>query len=309
MHAKMLSALLSAAFLTATLAGCQSPAPKASTAPDTKAESKTTVFASTDVWGSVAKAVLKDAGKVELSIAGEDMNPHSYEPSVKDKQRVSHSQVALLNGGGYDDWALKLLDAAQPKPTLLNAFDISGIKCLATNPNCPINEHVFYDLATVDRVASQLADVLGQSDTKHAATFVANAKAFHLEIEKLRKRTETIEEEKGKWNFIATEPVANYLLRLAGGNDKTPAGYVEQSETQAGPSVKVQAEMKSLVSRDKINLLVVNSQTEDPLALQLQESAKTAGIPVLKVSETLTGATDYVSWLHELLDRVEKTLE
>ncbi|MDD7542347.1 MAG: zinc ABC transporter substrate-binding protein [Mobiluncus porci] len=350
MKFKSAGALVSAAFLTAGLSGCATNSGASGGAAKAEADNagKPIVYTSTDVWASVAKAVTGDLAEVKTSIDQPNQDPHSYEVSVKDKQLVNDASVVIVNGGGYDDWAIQLADSAKAKPVVLNAVEISGIDCEtaeedahehgddeehagetdehdheneATEKNddhaedahaghhhCAVNEHVFYDLDTVSDVAEKLAESLGKTDKTNAKAYRTNAKAFEAKLDALEEKADAIEE-RGEKHSLATEPLANYLLEDAGVHDITPAAYVEQSETESGPSVKTQAETKALLTQGKVDVLLVNAQTEDPVSKALQEEAKAKGIPLVTMNETLAGASDYVSWIGDALDQLDAALK
>lgn len=334
MKLKTVGALFGAAALAVSMTAC-------STANDTQtkdaagdaAADKPTVYASTDVWASVAKAVVGDKADVITSIDQPNLDPHSYEASVKDKKLVNQASVVIVNGGGYDDWALQLAKSADKKPTVLNAVELAGIDCGDAegheheeahehedahegeqgheehhHHHCSVNEHVFYDLHAVSEVAKAVANTMSQADGKHAAAYQDAAKAFQGKLDDLESQAENIKA-RGEKHSLATEPLANYLLEDAGIQDLTPEEYVEQSETESGPSVKTQADTKALITEGKVDVLLVNSQTEDPVSQALQDAAKEKGIPVVKLTETLAGASDYVSWIGAALDQIDKALK
>ncbi|WP_311496691.1 metal ABC transporter solute-binding protein, Zn/Mn family [uncultured Mobiluncus sp.] len=365
MKLKTVGALFGAAALAVSMTAC-------STANDTQtkdtggdaAADKPTVYASTDVWASVAKAVVGDKADVITSIDQPNLDPHSYEASVKDKKLVNQASVVIVNGGGYDDWALQLAKSADNKPTVLNAVELAGIDCGDAeghdhedghehedshehedahkhedahehedghehehehegeeaheheheghhhhhHHHCSVNEHVFYDLHAVSEVAKAVANTMSQTDGDNAAAYQDAAKAFQSKLDELESQAENIKA-RGEKHSLATEPLANYLLEDAGIHDLTPEEYVEQSETESGPSVKTQADTKALITEGKVDVLLVNSQTEDPVSQALQDAAGTKGIPVVTLTETLAGASDYVSWIGTALEQIDKALK
>ena len=362
MKLKTVGALFGAAALAVSMSAC-STANDAQTkdAAGDAAAGKPTVYASTDVWASVAKAVVGDKADVITSIDQPNLDPHSYEASVKDKKLVNQASVVIVNGGGYDDWALQLAKSANKKPTVLNAVELAGIDCGEEahehehegeeahehehehehegeeahehehehehegeeaheheheheghhhhhHHHCSVNEHVFYDLHAVSEVAKAVANTMSQADGDNAEAYQEGVKAFQDQLEKLEAQAETIKA-RGHKHSLATEPLANYLLEDAGIHDLTPEEYVEQSETESGPSVKTQADTKALITEGKVDVLLVNSQTEDPVSKTLQEAAEAKGIPVVTLTETLAGASDYVSWIGSALDQLDKALQ
>ena len=62
-------------------------------------------------------------------IVNPSTDPHSYEPTAADGVAFARSQMAIVNGIGYDAWASKLI-AANPSElrAVLNVGDLLGLK-------------------------------------------------------------------------------------------------------------------------------------------------------------------------------------
>jgi zinc/manganese transport system substrate-binding protein len=55
-------------------------------------------------------------------------------------------------------------------------------------------------------------------------------------------------------------------------------------------------------------VLLVNPQTSTPAISGLQDAARSAGIPVTQVTETLPDGTDYLSWQRNTVSQLEAAL-
>lgn len=285
--------------LTLALGGCSGQADKQSET-SSGASEKITVFASTNVWGSIASKVGGDRVEVTSAVNRPDQDPHDYEATAQDKLTVNKSGIVLVNGGGYDDWASKLAESAPKKPTVLDAVKISGLKPAGEGE---FNEHVFYSMATAKKVAHAISEELAKLDQANKATFEANASAFDKDLDKV------LADAKGKvkpgGRAVATEPVAGYLLEDLGIQNVTPEEFVEQSETDAGPSVQVTDKTITLITGKQATLLILNPQTEDDVSKKLLSAAQSAKIPVVKVPETFgEGVTDYTTWIRTAADQL-----
>ena len=74
---------------------------------------KLQVVAAENFWGSIASAARRQQGRGESIIVNPNTDPHSYEPTASDGVALAKSQMAIVNGIGYDAWASKLI-AANP---------------------------------------------------------------------------------------------------------------------------------------------------------------------------------------------------
>lgn len=258
-----------------------------------------TVYASTNVWGSVAEAIGGKQVTVVTGIEKSDQDPHDYEASAHDKLNVSKAALAIVNGGGYDDWALQLVNSVKNPPKLLNAVEISGLKPKGQDE---FNEHVFYSLPSVKKVAHAIAVALSEKYPKDKALFTAREKTFAKQIDQLEKEAAQIGAGK-HLKAVFTEPVVGYLLESMNIENITPEEYVEQSETEAGPSAKALLDTVNLLKDKKASLLVLNAQTEDGASDALNRAAVAAKIPVVRVYETFpNGVKSYVQFIQQALN-------
>lgn len=302
-----------------------------------------TVYATTNVWGSVAKAVGGDKVNVIVGVDDLSQDPHDYQATATDKLNITKSAVMLVNGGGYDDWGMSLAESVSHKPVVINAVALSGLSPNTDNaadesagehqhdtqhetktahpqpsdhPHVPseghsevhshshgdFNEHVFFSLDTAKKVAEAVNKQLAATSPANQAIYAKNTQQFIQQIDALKVKAQQIGQQKAITAF-ATEPVIGYLLADMGIKDVTPKAYVVQSETDAGVSVKVLNDSKSLLSNKQVGLLVVNAQTEDATSKQLIILAKASTVPVVAVYETLPdGVTSYTQFIEKTLD-------
>lgn len=299
-----------------------------------------TIYATTNVWGSVAKAVGGDKVNVIVGVNELSQDPHDYQATATDKLNITKSAVMLVNGGGYDDWGMSLAESVSHKPVVINAVALSGLSPNTDNaadepaseqhqheiktahpqpsdhPHVPsevhsevhshshgdFNEHVFFSLDTAKKVAEAVNKQLAATSPANQAIYAKNTQHFIQQIDALKVKAQQIGQQKAITAF-ATEPVIGYLLADMGIKDVTPKAYAVQSETDAGVSVKVLNDSKSLLSNKQVGLLVVNAQTEDATSKQLITLAKASTVPVVAVYETLPdGVTSYTQFIEKTLD-------
>lgn len=271
-------AAVTAAALTA--AGCA--------AASTPSDGRIPVVASTDAWGSVVSAIGGDRVKVTSLIDGPAVDPHSYESKASDGLDVSESKLFVYNGGGYDAFADDLAKQGDGVATI-NAFSLHRAK------DSDDNEHVWYDLPTVRRVAAAIADQLSTVDSKGAKTYRANLKRFDDGLAKESAKAGKIAKDH---TVIATEPVAHYLLREAGLADATPEQFVKAIEDETDVPAAVQHQVLELIDQRRVDAVINNPQTSDVITGKVVDEAKKNHIPVVDVTETLPdGVHGYLPWI------------
>lgn len=295
--------LVGAALLAAVLAAAGCGSTSGGSDAGRTADGKIKVAASTDVWGSVARAVGGDAVSVTAIIDNPKKDPHSYDFTPEDVTKVAGAKLAIYNGQAYDQkFADTLTKVGGPSITALNAFAVSGKPADA-------NEHVFYDLATVKKVADETARDLGTIQPARQAEFTKNSKDFDAKLDGLLANAQQLAAAHPAAKAIVTEPVADYLLTTAGIADATPKDFAAAVEKDSDIPPAAQAETTGLLSAKQVNALVNNAQTETRVSAQLKRTATTAGVPVVDVTETFPeGTTDYVSWMGKNLDGLRAAL-
>jgi zinc/manganese transport system substrate-binding protein len=265
----------------ATVTGCASGGPEHPGA--------VAVVASTEVWGSVARAVAGGHIPVKSILTGANADPHSYQATPADAAALADADLVVYNGGGYDPWVDKVL-AGHPGIHAVDAYTFLGP--LSEAPD----EHVFYNLTVAKAVALTVAERLAIIDPPNSADYRANAAGFGRSADAIANSERAIASSYPAAGVIATEPVVHYLLTAAGLINRTPAGFAAANENDADPAPADMASALDLINNRQVAALLVNPQTATAATADLQAAARHAGVPVTEVSETLPSGSDYLSW-------------
>ena len=279
------------------------------------------VVASTSVYGSLAEQVLGDRGSVTSIIDSAAQDPHSYEASARDKLTLSKANVVVMNGGGYDDFAVKIVDSLDPKPCTVLAVEDdhaghdlgaeeseAGADDHAGHDHSAGNEHVWYELETMQEVVKDIGIALGEQDPAGAADFTQRAEELSSTLGGLREQVATLaKQSKGK-TFLMTEPVPQALLEDAGLSNATPDGLAEAIEEgdEIAPLVFKQA--TDLLKAGKVSVFAFNQQTADTQTQALRAAAEAGGVPVLDVTETLPAGENYQQWMESNIKNLAEAL-
>ncbi len=260
------------------------------------------VVASTDVWGSVARAVAGGHLAVKSILTGAASDPHSYQASPVDAAMIADSSLLIYNGGGYDPWVDNVL-ANHPAINAIDAYPLLG-----TDAARPPDEHVFYNLHVAKSVAATIAERLAIIDPAHAAEYRTNAVEFGRNADAIGDSEHAIGAEHPAVGVIATEPVVHYLLAASGLVNCTPAAFAQANENDSDPAPADLASVLTLIDRREVAALLVNPQTATATTAGLQAAAHRAGVPVAEVSETMPIDTDYLTWQRNTVDQLAAAL-
>jgi len=298
-----------------------------------------TVVASTSAYGDIVKQVAGDSVTVESIINRASQDPHSYEATPQDKLTLSHADLIVANGGGYDTFIDTLTqDLGTDPSSIITAVDLSpsvdadeaghegeaghdgethGAEETESghddghegHDHASFNEHVWYDLPTASAVATEVAHRLGELKPDEAATFTANAQKFTTGVDGLEDKLDQLTQDGQGREFAMTEPVPYYLLTAAGLADGTPEGFSDAIEAGRDVSPLILNELDDKLSSGKISLLAYNPQTSGPQTETVRRHAETAGVPVVEFTETLPQGSDYLAWMGSNIDAIDQALQ
>lgn len=284
------------------------------------------VVTSTNVYGDIVREIGGDRVNVKALITKAGQDPHSYEATTQDKLAVSKAKLVVENGGGYDDFIQKLADDSNlGHDSIISAVEVSGLApeeepAAGTGSTAEeegdghsddhgsFNEHVWYSLDAMTRLADAVEAKLAALEPDSAPTFQANAAAFKQEISGLNAQVTGLASSAAQAPVAVTEPVPLYLLEAAGLVNKTPADYTAAIEEDSDVPPAALKEATELAGSKDIKFLAYNTQTEGPQTQALKKAAEAAGVPVLDFSETLPDGKTYVQWMSANVDSIEQAL-
>lgn len=305
---------------------------------DASADGSITVVTTTSVYADVVEQVAGDNVEVVPVIDSPAQDPHSYEATPQDRLTVEDADLVVLNGGGYDAFMEDLAEEAGAP--VVNAVEVSGLEGSEeghdhdhdhadeehshegedhateeaghshdeeghSHDHGSFNEHVWYDLDSVTKTADAVAEELGVLDGENSQTYQDNAEAFGGEVEGLHERVSGLGLE---GDYVATEPVAGYLLEDAGLHDVTPTEFTVAVEDGTDAAPLVYDEVRTLVEDEQVQLLAYNEQTSTGQSQDLRTVAEQAGLPVVSFSENLPEDTGYLDWMSGNIDNLEQAM-
>ncbi len=289
-----MKALALLAVLMAGLAGC-APAHRGSGLQVVAAES---------FWGSIAAQLGGDRATVSSIVSSPAIDPHSYEPTTSDARKLAVSEVAIVNGIGYDRWASQLL-AASPSSgrVVVDAGKVLGLGDGA-------NPHQWYSPSSVRRIIAAIAAALRRADPKDAAYFDARRRAF--ETRSLSHYDTLLAGIRARYAGTPvgySESIFEPLGTSLGLTLLTPTGFARSVAEGTEVSAADKTEVERQIAGHQIAVWVFNSQNVTPEVDQLTALARSEGIPVVTVTETLSpeGST-FQAWQSRQLEQLAAAL-
>jgi zinc/manganese transport system substrate-binding protein len=231
-------------------------------------------------------------------------DPHSYEATPADARALATSQLAIVNGVGYDPWAPKLLQANPASGRMvLTVGDLFGLKG-GDNP------HRWYDPANVQRVADAITADLKKLDPKDASYFdIQRGLFFTKGLAQYRRLIASIRSRYAGVPVGASESIFALLSPSLGLKLLTPPSFMKAISEGAEPTAQDTATAQKQIASHQIKVWIYNSQNTTPAIGRLDSMARAAHIPIATVTETLTPATaSFEQWQTGQLQGIAKAL-
>jgi zinc/manganese transport system substrate-binding protein len=230
-------------------------------------------------------------------------DPHEYEANPQTAKLVADAKLVIVNGLGYDSFMDKLLGAStKPDRVVLNVQDI--LKRADDD-----NAHVWYDPATMPKVADAATAALSTLDPQNASYFAAQKAKYIAALRQIDDRIAALKAKYGGAPVAFTEPVAEYQADAIGLAVLTPVGFMTAIEQGIDPAPADVAAERDLLTGKRVKALLYNSQVTSPLTKEIYDLAVTSGVPVLGVAETIPPQfKTYQEWMLSQLAELETAL-
>src|ERR1700733_9384621 len=231
-------------------------------------------------------------------------DPHTFEASIAVAREVGSAQLIVQNGLGYDGF-MNTIESAVPS----SARTVIDVQRLLGLPDSTANPHLWYDPATMPKVAGAIAAALSDVQPSHAAYFKANAAAFTASLKPLDAAIASFTAAYPGARVAVTEPVADYLLTALGAANLTPWTFQADIMNGVDPSPQDVAAERSLFAGHKVKVFLYNQQVTDPLTESLIALADQNHIPVVGVYETMPApGYNYQSWMLTEVQDLQKAV-
>ena len=258
------------------------------------------VVASVNQWGTVAKTLGGGNVNVTSIINSTNVDAHDYEPTTSDIAKLQKAQVIIVNGAGYDAWAVKAAQSA--KATVVNAAEVGGVKD-GDNP------HVWFSADVRKAVAQAITEAYEQADAAKKSDFDKLHDQWKSEENNVESKIAEVKQKSDGLAYAATESVASYLAEDMGLTDATQSGYARATENESEPTPTDIRQFADALKSGEIKLLIVNTQEESELTSKITDAAKSASVPMVELTEQMPERYDSLTaWMEGLVDAFSQVI-
>ena len=269
----------------------------------TKPSSKLQIVAAENFWGSLIQQLAGNQAQVFTIVTDPNADPHEFESTTKDAIAVSNANFVIVNGAGYDDWALKLISAnSNPNQEVLNIANLVGAS-VGSNP------HFWYDPTYVaDAVRQMYADLisLNQSETGY---FTQQYESLNASLDSYYQSINQIKQQFAGTEVASTESIFVYLANATGLNLVSPSAFMEAVSEGNDPPAQSIVQFQQQLESGKVKMLVYNSQTVTPITEEMESTATQNNVSLVAITETVVPPTTlFQDWMNSELISIQNAL-
>lgn len=241
------------------------------------------IVAAENFWGSLISQLGGTHVQVLSIVSDPNADPHEYESNTVDAQAIANANFVIVNGAGYDDWALKIISASNnPNQKVLNVADLLGKKD-GDNP------HFWYSPVYVNETVNKMYSYLVSIDPSNTAYYTQQYTSLNASLGQYNSRIDEIKQQFHGARVAATESIFVYLANATGLDLISPPEFMEAvAEGNDPPAQSVVQFQQQLQGQDgNVTMLVYNEQTVTPLTQSMKALAAKQDIPIVGVTETI----------------------
>lgn len=239
------------------------------------------IVAAENFWGSLVSQLAGNCGNVTSIVTDPNADPHEYESSTADARDIANARFVIVNGVGYDDWALKLISASNSSnQTVLNVANLLGVSN-GSNP------HLWYDPTYVNKTVKQMYLDLVQIDPSHAAYYKQQYANLTASLAGYNSRIVQIRQQFGGTKVASTESIFVYLANATGLDLVSPPAFMDAVAEGTDPPAQSVVEFQNQLENGSVSVLVYNEQTVTPLTTQMKQIAVQNNVTIVGVTETI----------------------
>ena len=269
--------------------------------------SKIQVVSGENFWGSLISQLGGTHVQVLSIVSDPNADPHEYETSSVDAQAIATASLVVVNGAGYDDWALRLISASNnPSRTVLNVANLIG-KQLGDNP------HFWYSPTYVNQTVHQMYEDLVSIDSADSAYYRQQYASLNVSLGMYNIRIDEIRQQYSGTLVASTESIFQYLADATGLNLISPQEFMkavaEGNDPSAQSIVQFYQQIVNASMPGNATVLVYNQQTVTPLTTNVRSKAGADGLQNVPVTETIQPPNlSFQDWMNAELLALEKGL-
>ncbi len=261
------------------------------------------VVAAENFWGSLAAQLCGIHCNVTSIVTDPNTDPHDYEASTTDAREIANANFVIVNGVGYDDWALQLL-AASPNPNRM-VLDVAQNLGISNGSN----PHLWYNPAYVNATVKQMYLDLVAMDPNNASYYKQQYENVTDSLATVDGRIAAIKSQFAGTKVASTESIFVYLANASGLDLVSPPEFMDAVAEGNDPPEQSVATFEDQLESGNVSVLVYNEQTVTPLTTEMKQIAVEHNVTIVGVTETIQPPNvSFETWMNSELLQLQNAL-
>ena len=194
----------------------------------------------------------KEIGKERIDVSiiiPAGIEPHDWEPTIQDLQKMQNTDMIVINGAGFESW---LDDFVTSNPNVLIVDTSKDIELMDSskfyfeNDGSHKDSHIWLDPILAKKQVQNIANGLMRVDPGHAQHYQENADAYNTKLDQLDNKIRTELSVCSKKDFIAFHDAFSYFAKEYNLNQHTIVGVDANAEPTAVTLQQIIQKAKSL---------------------------------------------------------------
>ncbi|MBW4828550.1 MAG: zinc ABC transporter substrate-binding protein [Clostridiaceae bacterium] len=252
----------------------------------------------------LAREIGKD--KIDMhSIVPNGVEPHDFEPSMKQIKEVQNANIVVYNGADMEHWIDKLLETIDKEEVdIINSSEFVELVELEgrTDP------HIWLDPSNMDKIGLEIKNSLVKMDEKNKDFYEKNYAELSNKLQKLNEEYETVLKDKKRDTILVSHSAFTYMTERYGLEQISVTGISPEEE----PSPKVIAELVDVAKTKELEYIFLETLASPKTADIIAEEANLE-VLTLNPLEGLTekeenNGEDYIFVMEKNLGNLKKAL-
>jgi zinc/manganese transport system substrate-binding protein len=255
------------------------------------------VVAAENFWGSLVSQLGGNLTHVISIITDPNTDPHEYEANATDSKEIANAKYVIVNGVGYDQWAIEEFVAnANSSQVLLNVGTLNGVS--VTGGIVTGNPHMWYNPVYVNNTVAAMYHNLTTIAPANTSYFLANYETLNASLATLYHQAGEIRKEHAGTVVASTESIFVYLANFTDLDLVSPPAFMEAIAEGNDPPVQSVVTFECQLESHQVSVLVYNLQTVTPITTQMKAIAAANNVTYTWVTETIQPPTyTFQAWM------------
>ncbi|TLX66409.1 MAG: zinc ABC transporter substrate-binding protein [Thaumarchaeota archaeon] len=251
------------------------------------------------------KAIGKE--KIDVSIIiPPGIEPHDWEPTIQDIQKMKDADMIVINGAGLESWITKVTSI---NPNVMIVDTSSDIPLLEKDSNgldkiAKKDPHIWLDPVLAKKQVQNIADGLIKLDPQNANYYQQNANDYKAKLDILDNEIKTDLSTCDKKDFLSFHDAFSYFSKEYGLHQHTIVGGLDPETEPTAPALQQ-------ITKDAQSLglnVIFTEEAANPRVSQVIADEIHGKVLVLSPLEVTDKNIDYISKMGQNLSNLKEAL-